>query len=358
MKKFILTLVIAFMMIFTANAQIATENAKLLDNTYVTVNAGVTTPLDFYAVFPLNTTAGVAVGKWFTPVFGTEIEGTAWFGSHAFGGTDSRFDGPTHNAIRGHYLGLNGIVNLTNLFLGYNGMPRTFELNAIAGIGWAHIYRKSSFAHDASGLGIKSGLDFAFNVGKKKEHTISFRPAVLWDVNIPSIGTDCGVSYLSFNKNTAQLYLGMAYTYRFKTSNGTHNFKTYDVGAMINEIDRLNSELAKKPTEVVREVTKEVIKEVQVESIPDTYIFFAQNSSVIDSRAEEELNKLWANKTYDIVAYASSDGSAEYNQRLSERRAAAVADYLTKKGCKVNSWQGVGVKFGETTGRVAIITAK
>ena len=53
MKKFILTLIIAFMMVFSANAQIATENAKLFDNVYVGVEAGVTTPLNFNSVFPL-----------------------------------------------------------------------------------------------------------------------------------------------------------------------------------------------------------------------------------------------------------------------------------------------------------------
>ena len=62
MKKFILTMVITLMMAFTANAQIATENAKVFDNTYVGVEAGVHTPLNFNSVFPLNTVAGVKLG--------------------------------------------------------------------------------------------------------------------------------------------------------------------------------------------------------------------------------------------------------------------------------------------------------
>jgi outer membrane protein OmpA-like peptidoglycan-associated protein len=36
--------------------------------------------------------------------------------------------------------------------------------------------------------------------------------------------------------------------------------------------------------------------------------------------------------TIDVVGHADSSGGAEYNQGLSERRASAVADYLTRQG--------------------------
>jgi outer membrane protein OmpA-like peptidoglycan-associated protein len=132
---------------------------------------------------------------------------------------------------------------------------------------------------------------------------------------------------------------------------------------MIGEIDRLNSELAKKPTEVIKYVDR-VVNNYNgpvtnaVINATDVYVFFAFDSSVLDDRAKAELDKLGQNGVYDVVAYASSEGSTEYNQRLSERRAAAVADYLTNRGCKVNSWEGKGVQFGTTTGRVAVVKTK
>lgn len=361
MRKFILTLVFAFVTIFTMNAQIATENAKFLDNTYVTINAGVSTPLACDAFLPVNPSAGVAVGKWFTPVWGAEIEGTAWFGSHTYGGTAARFDGFYHNVVRGSYVGVNGLANLSNLFGGYKGTPRLFEVSTMIGTGWWHIYRPSSQGDDFNGLGIKTGLDLAFNLGKAKAHTFSIRPAVLWNVNKPA-GTAPGDAdlYLSFDKRCAQLYLGVAYTYHFKTSNGTHHFKTYDVGAMLEEVNALRREVAKKPKEVI--VEKVITKEVPVTGanavVPETVVYFAFNSDKLDDRAKAELDKLGENGVYVVSAFASSEGNTQYNKELSQRRADAVKKYLEDRGCKVDSATGYGVQFGNTTGRVAIVSLK
>ena len=149
----------------------------------------------------------------------------------------------------------------------------------------------------------------------------------------------------------------VGYVYHFKTSNGTHAFKTYDVGAMLNDIDRLNKELAKKPTEIVRE--KVVIKEVKTDAaIDDVYIFFAFDSAELDDRAKETLNQLGENGVYVVDAWASSEGTTEYNLKLSQRRADVVKAYLEARGARVESATGHGVQFGTTTGRVAIVRLK
>ena len=234
MKKFLM-MMIALVFAGAANAQMATQNAKILDNTYITVGGGVATPLDFYDVLPLNPTATIAVGKWFNPRVGAEIEGTAWFGSHDVKGTLNRWDHVnTHNIVRGSYVGLNGLINWSNVFAHYRGTPRLFEVNSIVGIGWAHINRPGLNDKYSNCLGAKTGLDLAFNLGKKKANTLSVRPAVLWDLSHPGDGA----GKLAFNKLGAQLQLGVAYTYHFKTSNGTYHFKTYDIGAMEYEIAR------------------------------------------------------------------------------------------------------------------------
>ena len=371
MKKFILTLIIAFMMIFTAQAQIATENAKLFDNTYVGVEVGVTTPLNFNSIFPVNPVAGVKFGKELTPIFGLELEGLASFGDNVYRygvngsiPTDGAFNihqnGSINTFVKSTNVGLNGIINWSNLLFGYQGTPRAFEVKTNTGFGWLHYFGDYTPAAPIGGymtagksnvLTAKTAIDLAFNLGNKKAHTLTVSPGIYWSLN--------EVGNIKFNKNYAQLGVLVGYTYHFKTSNGTHHFKTYDVGAMIGEIDRLNSELAKKPTEVVveKEVVKEVEKIVPV-NMTDVYVFFAQNSSTLDDRAKAELDKLGQNGVYKVIAYASADGTAEYNQRLSERRAAIVADYLVNRGCKVDSWEGKGVEYGETTGRVAVVSYK
>jgi outer membrane protein OmpA-like peptidoglycan-associated protein len=346
MKKFILTMVIMFTMMFSANAQIATENSKFFDNTFVSANAGVAAPLDFNSTFPLNTTVSVEVGKWFSPVWGAEIEGTAWFGSNGFKNNRSG-----HNFVRGHYVGANGLVNLTNLFAGYRGTPRLFEVSTMLGTGWIHQYTPNASDKSSNGLGVKTGLDLAFNLGKAKAHTVSIRPSVLWNV------TDGNAMPLEFNADKAQLYLGVAYTYHFKTSNGTRHFKTYDIGAMTNEIARLNDELAKKPKAIVREVVKTVEVPAAGFEVKET-VFFAFDSDKLDDNAKATLDKLGQNGVYVVRGYASNEGSAEYNKALSLRRAEAVAEYLRNRGAKIDTVEGLGVLFGPTTGRVAIVTLK
>ena len=80
----------------------------------------------------------------------------------------------------------------------------------------------------------------------------------------------------------------VGYTYHFKTSNGTHSFKLYDVGKMNDEINKLQADLARKPKEVVKEVKVPVAKVIPVEK---TYVIqFAQSSSLLTSENMEVLN--------------------------------------------------------------------
>ena len=62
------------------------------------------------------------------------------------------------------------------------------------------------------------------------------------------------------------------------------------------------------------------------------------------------LNQIDKDATVDITATASPEGSAEFNQKLSEKRAEAVANHLSERGVKINSavGKGVDVKAGKT----------
>lgn len=346
MKKIIFMMLMAFSAV-VVNAQTAVQTSKVFDNTFIGVEGGVSTPLTFDNVFPLNSTVTLRVGKLFTPVVGAEVEGTTWFGSRA--GYVDRFDGYTHNAVRGLYVGLNGLLNLTNLFCGYNGSPRTFEVSAVAGPGWVHTFIPNNEDNYNNHLGAKTGLNLAFNLGKAKAHTLSINPSVLWNLSVP--GNKYG--QLAFNKKGAELYVGVGYTYHFKTSNGTHYFKVYDVGALNDEINRLNEELAKKPKQV--EVVKEVVTTNTVVETNERVVYFSQNSDVLTDDAKAILDNV--NGTVKVDAYASPEGTEQYNKELSQRRANVVADYLRTNGVTVTEAIGHGV-VGETSNRVAIVIAE
>lgn len=363
MKKFILMFVVMFTTILSANAQIATENAKLFDNTYVGVEVGVTTPLNFNSTFPLNTVVGVKFGKEFTPVLGIELEGVAGFGDNIYnygynsstlegweGAYNLHKNGHTNTFVRTTNVGLNGVINLTNLLFDYNGTPRVFEVKTNTGIGWLHYFGRPNAVGvnlpvHRNALTAKTAIDLTFNLGNNKAHTITVSPGVYW--NLTADG------HVKFDKTYGQFGIMVGYTYHFKTSNKTHAFKTYDVGAMINEIDYLNKELENKPKEV--EVIKYVDRVGPVTNITDAYVFFAYDNAELDERAKAELDKIGQNGIYRVDAWASNEGSTEYNLALSQRRANAVKAYLEERGCKIDAAEGHGVQFGNTTGRVAVV---
>lgn len=345
MKKFIIMFALCVSAVIGASAQIATENSNLFDNVGVGVTAGVSTPLDFNSMFPLNPNVGLKITKDVTPVLGFQVEGLAIFNNNHFGNIK--------NGLKATNVGVNGVINLSNAFGGYKGTPRTFEISAVGGLGWIHYFNQSSLNEEyvylpANGMTAKTGVDLAFNLGKKKAHSLVITPAVYWSLYRGGA--------VNFNKHNAQLALNLSYVYHFKTSNGTHHFKTYDVGAMQNEITALNARL-----DECRNRKPEVINNVIEKIVPcntQWVVQFAQKSAELTSEAKAILDSIGENTVVDVIGTASPEGDKDFNQRLSEDRAKNVADYLTNRGVKVNSWSGKGVQIGEATNRLAIVTVK
>jgi hypothetical protein len=340
MKKILLMLALFSAVVNGANAQIATENSNALDNLSIGVTAGVSTPLDFNSVFPLNTNVGLKVGKEFTPAFGLELEGIAFLNDNHFNDIKT--------AVKATNVGLSGVFNLSNIFGGYQGTPRVFELKTVTGLGWMHAWDTPN-----NFLTAKTGLDLAFNLGKKRAHSIVITPAVYWNLN--KFGD------IHFDKRGSQLAVNISYIYHFKTSNGTHHFKTYDVGAMISEIDRLNGALSECESREPKVIEKIVEVPAQAETAivatangEKWVVAFANASSEITPEGAFVLNQIGNDAIVDVVATASPIGTKAFNQKLSEKRAKAVADFLTNRGVKVNSAVGKGID--PVSGRTAVVT--
>jgi outer membrane protein OmpA-like peptidoglycan-associated protein len=341
MKKFILSLMLMFSMVMGVSAQTAIETPKFFDNWYVGVNAGATTNLEFNKVFPVNATVGAVLGKEFTPVFGAQIEGVTWLGDANFANS--------HTAFKAIDLGVNGTVNFSNLFFGYLGTPRRFEVSGVAGIGWLHIYGDhnldGTYGHEDNDEFItKTAVNLAWNLGKTRSHQLYVQPGIYWNL------TNGPRDYVHFNSKHAQVGVSVGYVYKFKTSNGTHNFKTYDVGMMQDEISRLNDALAACENRPPREVTKEVAVRIPVPAFE--VIEFELGSYELLDEAKAKLDKIDERMTVEITATASPDGKEQFNKELSDKRAQAVADYLKGRGVTVKSAEGQGVKLN----RLAIVT--
>ena len=335
MKKLFMTMALMCAVFSVTNAQIATENSKVFDNVGLGVVGGVSTPLDFNSIFPINIGVGVKATKEVTPIFGVQLEGIAIMNSNHFANT--------HTAIDAVNVNLNLATNLTNAFLKYAGKPRSFEISAITGFGWLHDCGpvKNDFL-------AKTGLDFAFNLGSEKQHSVVITPAIMWNLTQPG--------NFKFSRSHAQLGVGVSYLFHFMNSNGTRHFKIHDIGAMNEELNLLRAS-----TNAPKCCKKEVVEvknvvETTVVTPNEWVVQFAQGSYELTSEAKDLLDTIGDNLLVDVVGTASPEGGAEWNQSLSENRAKAVADYLTNRGLKVRNCVGKGVHIGASTNRLAIVT--
>ena len=148
--------------------------------------------------------------------------------------------------------------------------------------------------------------------------------------------------------------------YKFNNSWGTHNFKLAELRDQA-EIDALNAQINelrnRKPEVITKEVIKEVPvgKEVRVEDL--VFVTFAQGKYNLTKEAKEALDKVAEGAHVQVVGTCSPEGSKELNDRLSQNRANAVADYLKGRGVVVDEAIGKGVQ-GTTSNRLAIVYVK
>ena len=369
MKKIILFAALAIG-IGVANAQVTVEGSKFSDNWSLTLKGGAVSPFQHYSVIPNSRgVVGLELRKQITPVFGLALDYSATVNSSSWnlkkGGVKS---GNTFDASN---LVLEGVTNLNNLFAGYAGSPRLFEIETVLGAGWGHAYMPSYQGQDDNAITAKAGLNFNFNLGESKAWTIGVKPAVVWN-----LAKESKQSSNSFNANLANLELTVGVTYHFKNSNGTHSFKIAELGnqaeldALNARINELRGELAdtKRALDECNNRPAQVKEVAKKSEVPETIITFDQGKSVISKAQYPNVQRV---ATYlkshkdakvSILGYASPEGSVDVNQRLSKARANAVKDMLVKT-YKISAdrisadGQGVGDVFEEPDwNRVSICT--
>ncbi len=375
MKKFII--VSAFVLgAFTANAQTgetALQGTKFGDNWSIGINAGAVTPLTHSSFFKDARPAfGFGITKQLTPVFGLGIQGMGYVNT-----TQSK------TAFDASDVSLLGKVNLMNLFGGYQGTPRLFEIEALAGMGWLHYYMNGP--GDQNSWSTRFGMNLNFNLGETKAWTLGVRPAIVYDME-----GDFNTAKSRFNVNNAAFELTAGITYHFMTSNGTHHFtkvKPYDpaeIADLNSAINDLRSQVNNKDNQLinanqqVNELQSELNecrnKVVPVETvvktnrIPESIITFRQGKSVVDAsqlpnveRVASYMNK-HVNTTVVIKGYASPEGNLAFNEKLAKARAEAIKTILVKKykidAARITAeGQGIGDMFSEPDwNRVSICT--
>ena len=347
MKKLGLLFAAAAMAV-SVNAQTVTES-KTFDNFYIGINGGaqVKTTGESW-MNNLNSNAGLRIGRWFTPVFGLAAEGNVYFNDHC-----KHYMPQSKTLARYMNVGLIGTVNLSNWFAGYKGEPRLFEVVPVFGFGWGHTFGTAAGDNEKelNALTSKAGIDFTFNLGKAKAWQVYVEPSMNWALN--GYGYE-GVAY-DINKSAFQLNAGIVY--KFKNSNGSHNFTIAQLRDQ-NEIDGLNSQinslrgdlndkdaqLSAKDKQIkdlqnaLDECNKKpkYVKPATATNLQPTVLFQQGKSNVEKSQMPNieliaQYMKNHPEAKVEIKGYASPEGNKEFNQALSQKRADAVKNVLVKK---------------------------
>ena len=376
MKKLVLMLAAASMAA-SVSAQTVAES-KAFDNVYVGINGGVATKTTGHKwLSDLDPNAGLRIGRYFTPVFGLAVEGNAYFSNKPWHSTGT--------AVRATNVSLLGTVNLSNLFGGYKGEPRAFEVSALYGLGWMHVFTNNKVVENLTSgqrnrMTSKAALDFAYNFGSQKQWQVYVEPSI----NFAFLGKDHSkvltaagiknydVNYNykavaqdgqpAYNINNSFVQLNAGVVYKFKNSNGTHNF-TIVVPRDQAEIDALNAQINELRNRKPEVITKEVVKEVPAVKVKEftvsdlVFVTFAQGKSALTNDAKAALDNIKEGAHVQVVGTASPEGSKEINDRISQARADVVANYLKGRGVNVDEATGKGVQ-GTTSNRLAVVYVK
>ena len=352
----------AGMMAASVNAQntVITSN-KAGDNWYIGANAGVafTPGIDGTESFKATKFKGIApefslrIGKNLTTVFGLAFEGTAYFKANekSFLANPNIMNSKTF--INATNVSLLGTFNLSNLFAGYKGEPRAFEVIALGGFGWLHAF--GGRANKINALSSKVALDFAFNLGEAKAWQLYIEPNLVYALK--GWNTANFLPDMQYHWGKASLGVNVGVNYKFGNSNGTHNFAKQqlrdqsEIDALNGKINELRADNNAKDSKIAADA--QTIADLQkkladCESRPvqvvekkaeylQPHVIFRQGKSTIDAAQYASIEmvanymKNHKDAKVKIQGYASPEGKAEFNQKLSEKRAEAVKNALVKK---------------------------
>ncbi|MBR7183430.1 MAG: OmpA family protein, partial [Alistipes sp.] len=282
----------------------------------------------------------------------------------------------TSNWIMPH---ADAVINLSNWIGGYRE-DRVYYAKLFAGAGVNFVN-----VNDEAGSGFAgvAGLINTFRVCKQLDINLELK-------GILSAGRDMPRAIASSNIGKyGQIYsatLGVAYRFNKRNWDKAYNQEEIDgylasiaaLEAGLAEAHRNEGKLAERLA-AQKAATDQALKDNEAlraelakrktSVVASTALFFNLNSARLLDRAKSSMQILAEtiaaapkDQVFTLVGHADDEtGSPEYNQKLSEKRAKAVYDYLVEQGVNKDqlTWKGVGSSQNifpiNSTNRVVIV---
>lgn len=260
MKKYVITLAAILLALPSFGQNNIITGHKAGDNWYVGISDGLVSTMgidkngktyngaDFKGFY---SDLGIRAGKNLTTVFGMMLEGDLMFRGSKKSNTYNR------TFVSHSNVSLLGTFNLSNAIFGYPGQPRQFEVVAVTGFGWNHLYGRRKSVNEFTS---KIGFDFTMNMGSKMQYQVFAEPYILYvlDSWLSSEKHD-QQNGLKFDFNKSHIGLKVGIVYKFGCSNGTHNFarakqsNPTEITYLKARINQLEDEVASKTIKIAED---------------------------------------------------------------------------------------------------------
>ena len=318
--------------------------------------------------------AGLDVTKWYNPIVGTRAAFTAGELNKSNKAANSNWMMITSE----------GLVNLSNWIGGYRE-DRVYYAKVFAGFGINLLdidVENSSTDGINSSFVATSGLINTFRVCPALDINLELKSAIIPGRDMPSyVASQAG--------KVGQIYSAtLGLTYRFNKRNWDKAYSQEEVDGYLAAIAALEAGLADahrnegklaERLAAQKAATDQALKDNEAlraelakrksSVVSSTALFFNLNSARLLDRAKSSMQILAEtiaaapkDQVFTLVGHADDEtGTPEYNQKLSEKRAKAVYDYLVEQGVNKDqlTWKGVGSSQNifpiNSTNRVVIV---